>query len=109
MDRPRRDSRQHNGITVRGLPQPTFATKSAISGRRRFNQLRGAFGDIAGYSGTESALRAIATVKDMEPFMPALLSRASATGVLIMRSPALPLGSSQIPSQSTAMIIRLFR
>src|SRR4051812_39118124 len=29
--RPRRDS--HNGITVRGLSQPTFATKSAI--RRR--------------------------------------------------------------------------
>jgi hypothetical protein len=32
MDRPRRDSRQHNGITVRGLPQPTFATKSANNG-----------------------------------------------------------------------------
>ena len=32
MDRPRRNSRQHNGITVRGLPQPTFATKSANSG-----------------------------------------------------------------------------
>src|SRR5258708_19554521 len=32
MDRPRRDSRQHNGITVRGLPQPTFATKSAKNG-----------------------------------------------------------------------------
>jgi hypothetical protein len=29
MDRPRRDSRQHNGITVRGQSQPTFATKSA--------------------------------------------------------------------------------
>ncbi|WP_247434940.1 hypothetical protein, partial [Bradyrhizobium sp. 44] len=29
MDRPRRDSRQHNGITVRDLSQPTFATKSA--------------------------------------------------------------------------------
>jgi len=29
MDRPRRDSRQHNGITLRGLSQPTFATKSA--------------------------------------------------------------------------------
>jgi hypothetical protein len=34
MDRPRRDSRQHNGITVRGLSQLTSATKSAISGRR---------------------------------------------------------------------------
>jgi hypothetical protein len=33
MDRPRRDSRQHNGITVRRLSQPTFATKSAKSGR----------------------------------------------------------------------------
>jgi hypothetical protein len=32
MDRPRRESRQHNGITVRGLSQPTFATKSALSG-----------------------------------------------------------------------------
>jgi len=32
MDRPRRDSRQQNGITVRGLSQPTFATKSALSG-----------------------------------------------------------------------------
>jgi hypothetical protein len=32
MDRPRRDSRQHNGITVCGLSQPTFATKSANSG-----------------------------------------------------------------------------
>jgi hypothetical protein len=31
MDRPRRDSRQHNGITVRGLSQLTFATKSATS------------------------------------------------------------------------------
>jgi hypothetical protein len=31
MDRPRRDSRQRNGITVRGLPQPTFTTKSAQS------------------------------------------------------------------------------
>jgi len=29
MDRPRRDSPQHNGITLRGLSQPTFATKSA--------------------------------------------------------------------------------
>jgi NitT/TauT family transport system ATP-binding protein len=27
MDRPRRDSRQHNGITLRGLSQLTFATK----------------------------------------------------------------------------------
>src|SRR5258705_8623388 len=35
MDRPRRDSRQHNGITVCGLSQPTFATKSAQSGRSR--------------------------------------------------------------------------
>ena len=26
MDRPRRDSRQHNGITLRRLSQPTFAT-----------------------------------------------------------------------------------
>src|SRR6478735_1576382 len=31
MDRPRRESRQHNGITLRGLSQPTFATKSANS------------------------------------------------------------------------------
>src|SRR5258708_39936538 len=29
MDRPLRDPRQHNGITLRGLSQPTFATKSA--------------------------------------------------------------------------------
>jgi hypothetical protein len=33
MNRPRRDSRQHNGITLRGLSQPTFATKSAQNGR----------------------------------------------------------------------------
>ncbi|MGP8120982.1 MAG: sterol desaturase family protein, partial [Xanthobacteraceae bacterium] len=32
MDRPRRDSRQHNGITVRRRSQPTFATKSAVFG-----------------------------------------------------------------------------
>src|SRR5947207_2464038 len=32
MDRPRRESLQHNGITLRGLSQPTFATKSANSG-----------------------------------------------------------------------------
>jgi hypothetical protein len=32
MDRPRRDSRQHNGITVRVRSQPTFATKSALFG-----------------------------------------------------------------------------
>jgi len=31
MDRPHRESRQRNGITVRHLPQPTFATKSARS------------------------------------------------------------------------------
>ncbi len=31
MGRPRRDSRQQNGITVRGLSQPTFATKSAMN------------------------------------------------------------------------------
>src|SRR5258708_19865201 len=32
MARPRRDSRQHNGITVRGLSQLTSATKSAPNG-----------------------------------------------------------------------------
>jgi hypothetical protein len=32
MDQPRRDSRQHNGITLPGLSQPTFATKSARNG-----------------------------------------------------------------------------
>src|ERR1700722_18045088 len=32
MDRPRRDSRQHNGITVLRRSQPTFATKSAPFG-----------------------------------------------------------------------------
>jgi hypothetical protein len=32
MNRPRRESRQHNGITLRGLSQLTFATKSARSG-----------------------------------------------------------------------------
>src|SRR6185436_834040 len=32
MDRPRRDSRHHNGITLRGVSQPTFATKSARTG-----------------------------------------------------------------------------
>jgi hypothetical protein len=31
MDRPRRDSRQQNGIMLRGLSQLTFATKSALS------------------------------------------------------------------------------
>jgi hypothetical protein len=42
MDRPRRESRQHNGITLRGLSQPTFATKSANIGhhhRLRFTPL----------------------------------------------------------------------
>src|SRR5271154_6349387 len=34
MDRPRRESRQHNGITLRGLSQLTFATKSANTGHR---------------------------------------------------------------------------
>jgi len=37
MDRRRRDSRQHNGITLRGVSQPAFATKSAKSGRFRKN------------------------------------------------------------------------
>jgi hypothetical protein len=32
MDRPRRESLQHNGITLRGLSQLTFATKSALFG-----------------------------------------------------------------------------
>src|SRR5665647_742554 len=32
MDRPHRESRQRNGITVRSLSQLTFATKSAIIG-----------------------------------------------------------------------------
>src|SRR6202040_515002 len=35
MDRPRRDSRQHNGITLPGLSQPTSATKSANKRRVR--------------------------------------------------------------------------
>jgi hypothetical protein len=35
MDLPRRDSRQHNGITVRGTSQLTFATKSAKNGSGR--------------------------------------------------------------------------
>src|SRR6266550_9648217 len=35
MDRPRRESRQHNGIMLRALSQPTFATKSAKSGLTR--------------------------------------------------------------------------
>ena len=34
MDRPRRESRQHDGITLRDLSQLTFATKSAPSRRR---------------------------------------------------------------------------
>jgi hypothetical protein len=32
MNRPRRDSRQCNGITLKAMPQATFATKSARSG-----------------------------------------------------------------------------
>lgn len=32
MDRPHRESRQHNGIMLRRTAQPTFATKSAQSG-----------------------------------------------------------------------------
>jgi hypothetical protein len=32
MHRPRRDSRQHNGVTLHGLSQPTSATKSARNG-----------------------------------------------------------------------------
>jgi hypothetical protein len=35
MDRPRRDSRQQNGIMLRGLSQLTFATKSANSGHQK--------------------------------------------------------------------------
>jgi hypothetical protein len=34
MDRPRRDSRQQNGIMLQGLSQLTFATKSALFGLR---------------------------------------------------------------------------
>jgi hypothetical protein len=37
MDRPHRDSRQHNGITVRHTSQLTFATKSANCGSRDFH------------------------------------------------------------------------
>src|ERR1700752_4181964 len=33
MDRPRRESRRHNGISLRGLSQPTFATKFANNRR----------------------------------------------------------------------------
>jgi hypothetical protein len=47
MDRPRRDSHQRNGITVRGLPQPTFATKSALNGHCRFTTLREAIAYLA--------------------------------------------------------------
>jgi hypothetical protein len=39
MDRPRRDSRQHNGITLRGLSQLTFATKSALFGHAATSEL----------------------------------------------------------------------
>ena len=39
MDRPRRESRQHNGITVRGLSQLTFATKSALFGHATISEL----------------------------------------------------------------------
>jgi hypothetical protein len=35
MDRPHRESRQHNGITLCGLSQLTFATKSAQSGHSK--------------------------------------------------------------------------
>jgi hypothetical protein len=37
MDRPHRESHQHNGITLRRLSQLTFATKSAQSGRSYAN------------------------------------------------------------------------
>ena len=33
MDRPHRESRQRNGIMLRGLSEPTFAIKSAQIGR----------------------------------------------------------------------------
>jgi hypothetical protein len=46
MDRPRRDSRQHNGITVRHTSQLTFATKSAISGL--MHRSKGLFDDLVG-------------------------------------------------------------
>src|SRR3984893_13452407 len=39
MDRPRRESRQHNGITLRALSQLTFATKSARNGRSHKNAI----------------------------------------------------------------------
>ena len=40
MDRTRRDSRQHNGITLRALSQPTFATKSANKRHRKLDLIR---------------------------------------------------------------------
>src|ERR1700722_9247807 len=46
MDRPHRESRQHNGITVLGLPQPTFTTKSALFGH-------GAMSDLSPLSGAK--------------------------------------------------------
>jgi len=39
MNRSRRDSRQHNGITPQGLSQPTFATKSARNGHGAMSDL----------------------------------------------------------------------
>ena len=39
MDRPRRDSRQHNRITVRGQSQLTSATKSALFGHAAISEL----------------------------------------------------------------------
>jgi hypothetical protein len=47
MDRPRRESRQHNGITVRGSPQPTFATKSVNLRRTQREQMSSGLHSIA--------------------------------------------------------------
>jgi hypothetical protein len=54
MNRPRRDSRQQNGITVRGPSQLTFATKSALSGSNRY--LDKFFGLFGWHEDVETAL-----------------------------------------------------
>jgi hypothetical protein len=38
MDRPHRDSRQYNGITLADSAQPTFATQSTHGGSHRLDQ-----------------------------------------------------------------------
>jgi len=60
MDRPRSDSRQHNGITVRDLSQQTFTTKSSESRlmhRSKFSGISPSMPDRLGQKRLSSMLK----------------------------------------------------